>query len=122
MMLVMLVFVACEELGTTGTVKVTNNTGYSIVVDVNDGAGNWLGERQLSNGGSTTYTAEEGAIDGAARYVGDSYWYYADRYLSAGETIYITWTPSKKSTELIPDNMTANGKDAVRKIEKVNPK
>ena len=111
---VAILFAACEEPSTTGTVKVTNSTGYSIVVDVNDGNGNWLGERTLYNGNTITYSnVEEGEIDGAARYSDESYWYYTTDYyyLSAGGTVYITWGNKKsgESKSILGDSIPSKG-------------
>jgi hypothetical protein len=118
-LLVALIMISCEELSTTGTVKVSNSTGSTIIVDVNDGAGNWLGERTLYSGGSTTYTAEEGAIDGAARFSGTSYWYYAERYLTAGSTVYIDWVYTKKSTDVNQNSSIMGGENGtLTKISK----
>ena len=96
-----LLFNSCE-LDTTGTVKVINLTGSSIVVDVNDGNGSWQGERTVYSGSSTSYTdCEEGSVDGAARFSDGYTWYYSStRTLVAGGTIEITWYPTKKSTEI----------------------
>lgn len=108
--LAMFVFVACEEPSTTGTVKVSNSTGYSIVVDVNDGNGNWLGEKQLSNGYTATYSSvEEGVIDCSARFSDESYWYSATpQTLSAGGTVYFEWYNYKKSAEINVNGLTTD--------------
>ena len=98
----LLVFNSCELASTTGTVKVTNSTGRTIVVDVNDGNGTWRGERTLYSGNSATYSnCEEGSIDGTARFSNESTWYYSStRTLVAGSTVTITWYPTKKSAEI----------------------
>ncbi len=102
MFLALTVFNSCEETSTTGSVIVKNSTGSSIIVDINDSNGTWKGERTLSDGNSTTYSnCEAGSVDGAARFVGGSTWYYSStRSLSVGGSVTITWYPTKKSAEI----------------------
>ena len=97
-------FSSCEELvtSTTGTVKVVNNTGSSIVADVNDGIGDWKGERTIYSGSTATWTGcEEGSIDCSARYTGQTNWFHSStRTLVAGGTVTITWQRTKKSATI----------------------
>jgi hypothetical protein len=100
LMLLLIMVTSCvKEPSTLGTVNVTNYTGYTIVVDVNDGSGDWLGEKTVYNNGSVSYTAQEGDIDCSARFADDNYWYYAETlFLTAGSTIEFEWTYEKSAT------------------------
>lgn len=106
-LMVLTFFSSCELLETTGTVTVQNLTSSTIIADVNDGNGDWRGEKTIYAGNSATYTGcEIGDIDGAARFSGYNKWYYSSTYtLSAGGTVTITWYPTKKSAEV--DNVNS---------------
>lgn len=102
--MMLMTFMSCEELSTTGDVYVYNSTSSTIIVDVNDGDGNWISERTVYSGGSTIYSnVEEGTIYGSARFSGYSTWYTSSaRYLTAGSSVSITWSPTNKAAEISP--------------------
>lgn len=116
LVILLFLFSSCEEEITTGTVIVRNYTSSAIVVDVNDGNGNWLGERTLYSGSSTSYTAEAGSIDGAARFVDGIEWFYTSGNLSAESTLYFDWSPYRKSTDINGSGCFMDGDGSLVKI------
>ena len=121
-----MIFTSCEEImdTTTGTVNVVNSTNSTIIVDINDGDGDWKGERTLSSGSSTKYSnCEEGSIDGVAKFLGYSTWYYSStRTLVGGSSITITWYPTKKSGVIIKGLTADIGIESVGSEEKISSK
>lgn len=121
MVFALVTFNSCEELGTTGSVSIYNTTGNTIIVDVSDGNGNWVGEKTVYSGSSTTYSSvEAGTIYGVARFSGYSTWYTSSpRLLSVGSTVSITWYPTKKSSNIEP-KLSATEDGIAIEVEKTN--
>ena len=95
---------SCEELlELDGSVVVYNTTGSTIIADVVDGNGSWVGEKTIYSGSSKTFTnVASGSVKGAARFYGRSTWYYSSvKTLTGGSSISITWYPTKKSTQAV---------------------
>lgn len=114
MLLIGMALTSCEDLtDTTGSVSVYNNTGYTIIVDVSDGDGDWVSEKTIYSGGSAYYSSvESGTVYCVARFYGESYWYTSSsKYLSAGESVKFTWSLTKKSGDINIDVMSGSGSD-----------
>jgi len=99
---------ACEK-DQTGSVKVVNNTGYSIYVDVTWGSSTYNSERYVSNGSSSTYNnVPAGTVTIWASF-DRSDWTSGYTSVSSCSTKTYTWSYGKKSPPLnLSDIMSAD--------------
>ena len=87
------------ETNNTGSVKVTNNTGFNIAVDVTWGSSTYNDERTIYNGNYTTYSnVPAGYVEVWGSFDAVD-WYVDDLYVSSCETSTFTWSKKKSTLE-----------------------